>query len=121
MAPGVSRLAMAMRTLFCLCGRSGAISVFGLVREAEAAEFTFCIFSRRPTVNISRKAIRGLGRWPFYALLVFWSLVCLYPLVWMFSTSLKTMPEITKNAMALIPEALQWGRGLDAWALWNLF
>lgn len=66
-------------------------------------------------MNLSRKAIRVLGRWPFYTLLIFWSLVCLYPLVWMFSTSLKTMPEITKHSMALIPEALQWGNYAEAW------
>lgn len=63
----------------------------------------------------SSKTMKRLGRWPFYGILVVWSLVCLYPLVWMFSTSLKTMPEIAKNTMALIPEAFRWENYAEAW------
>ncbi|MFH1009001.1 MAG: carbohydrate ABC transporter permease [Candidatus Latescibacterota bacterium] len=70
-------------------------------------------------MNLFRRSISRLGRWPLYALLLFWSLVCLYPLAWMFATSLKTMPEITQDAMALLPEAFRWENYAEAWTHGN--
>ena len=50
-----------------------------------------------------------------YSILILGCLICLYPLLWMLSTSLKTMAEISDNPMRLIPEKLHWENYLQAW------
>ena len=65
------------------------------------------------------KAFRTVGRVVLYGLLVLWTMICLYPLIWMLSTSLKTMPEVAKNTMALIPEAFRWENYVEAWTKGN--
>ncbi|HDN67662.1 MAG TPA: carbohydrate ABC transporter permease [Firmicutes bacterium] len=63
--------------------------------------------------------MRRFAHLPLYIVLVLWSLICLYPLVWMVSTSLKTMPEVTEDPMALVPEVFHWGNYLEAWTKGN--
>ncbi|HIE03610.1 MAG TPA: carbohydrate ABC transporter permease [Candidatus Latescibacteria bacterium] len=65
------------------------------------------------------KAFRTFGKVVLYGLLVLWSMICLYPLIWMLSTSLKTMSEVAKNTMALIPEAFRWENYVEAWTKGN--
>jgi len=68
---------------------------------------------------VKGKAFRTFGKVVLYGLLVLWSMICLYPLIWMLSTSLKTMSEVAKNTMALIPEAFRWENYVEAWTKGN--
>jgi len=63
--------------------------------------------------------MRRFTRFPLYIVLILWSIICLYPLVWMISTSLKTMPEVTEDPAALIPETPHWANYLETWTKGN--
>jgi raffinose/stachyose/melibiose transport system permease protein len=54
------------------------------------------------------------GRIGSYAILVFFAVIYLGPLLMLFSTSLKTMPDFMKNATAL-PSTLNFQNYADAW------
>ncbi|MEM7028883.1 MAG: carbohydrate ABC transporter permease [Chloroflexota bacterium] len=50
-----------------------------------------------------------LGKWFFiYPLLIFGSIVMLFPLAWTFSTSLKTAETVTLREIQLIPDPIVW-------------
>ncbi|HID10366.1 MAG TPA: carbohydrate ABC transporter permease [Candidatus Latescibacteria bacterium] len=66
-----------------------------------------------------KKILSRFGKGVLYGVLVLWTLVCLYPLIWMLSTSFKTMSEVARNTMALIPEAFRWENYVEAWTKGN--
>ena len=55
---------------------------------------------------------------PVHAVLVFWALVSIFPLLWMFSSSLKERNEIFEN-LSLIPQAWNFMNYLTAWKVGN--
>ena len=65
------------------------------------------------------KAFKTVGRVVLYGLLILWTMICLYPLIWMLSTSFKTMSEVARNTMALLPEAFRWENYVEAWTKGN--
>lgn len=49
-----------------------------------------------------------------YTLLIFLSIISLFPLLWMISTSLKSPAQITEAPLSFIPNPIQWSNYLDA-------
>ena len=56
---------------------------------------------------------------PLYVVVIVLSIIFLYPFVWMISTSLKTLPEVSENPTALIPQTPNWGNYLETWTKGN--
>ena len=57
-----------------------------------------------------------------YAVLILYGLTCIYPLVWMLFTSLKTPQEALANPVALLPEAaFQWSTYATVWQKLSFF
>jgi raffinose/stachyose/melibiose transport system permease protein len=58
---------------------------------------------------------RGVGEQVIlHAGLIFWGLICLYPLVWVIQASLKTTPELFSDPFGL-PSSLAWSNFRSAW------
>jgi len=55
-----------------------------------------------------------LAEVPIHMGLIFWGLVCVFPLVWILLTSLKSTPELYRDPFG-IPEAWKWTNYRDAW------
>jgi len=70
-------------------------------------------------MDMKGKAFKTVGRVVLYGLLILWTMICLYPLIWMLSTSFKTMSEVARNTMALLPEAFRWENYVEAWTKGN--
>jgi multiple sugar transport system permease protein len=60
----------------------------------------------------------GLGRYLILTLLLIGAVVMVYPLLWMFSSSLKPETEIFSN-LTLIPQALTWENYPKGWNFFN--
>lgn len=57
-----------------------------------------------------------------YGFLIIYGLTCIYPLVWMLCTSLKTPQEALLNPIALLPEGeLQWKTYANVWQRLHFF
>ena len=53
--------------------------------------------------------VNRISKWVFvYPLLVAASVVMIFPLIWTFSTSLKTAQTVTLREVQLIPDPIQW-------------
>lgn len=55
-----------------------------------------------------------LAELPIHFGLIFWGLICIFPLVWILLTSLKSTPELYRDPFG-IPEAWKWSNYQDAW------
>ena len=63
----------------------------------------------------ARKSLsRWLGQLPLHSGLVLWALLCIFPLVWVVLTSLKSTPELYRDPFGL-PQAWKWSNYRDAW------
>ncbi len=51
--------------------------------------------------------------------LIFWGLLCIFPLVWILLTSLKSTPELYRDPFG-IPQAWKWTNYVDAWVHANM-
>ncbi len=60
-------------------------------------------------------ALRFLGRFTLYALLIILALITLFPFIWMFVTALKTSREVFQWPIVLFPQNPQWGNFAEAW------
>lgn len=60
-----------------------------------------------------RKAT-GSVHWLAYPLLLIGAAIFLYPFVWMFSTSLRSLEEVARSGMNLWPEHWRWSNYVDA-------
>ena len=49
-----------------------------------------------------------------HSILILISVTCLFPLLWMVSSSLKTQQTVFKN-MNIIPDVLNWSNYVNAW------
>ena len=74
--------------------------------------------ARRET--IVRKGSRGISIFAVYAVMTALALIFMIPLLWMFSTSLKTRPEIFAWPPTWIPDAPQWVNYPDAFSKYPL-
>ena len=65
-----------------------------------------------------QQARSGVGRWlaqmPLHGGLILWGLVCIFPLVWVVLTSLKSTPELYRDPFGL-PEGWKWSNYVEAW------
>jgi len=68
-------------------------------------------------INWRARILRGLRASPVYAVLIFWSLICIVGFGWIVLTSLKTNRELysIKSIWAL-PQVLQWENYVRAWS-----
>ncbi len=66
-------------------------------------------------IQIQRKTLANI---PTHVVLVFWTLVSVFPLIWMFSSSLKEQNEVFSN-LSLIPHAWKFANYLTAWNTGN--
>lgn len=57
---------------------------------------------------------RWLGQLPLHSGLILWGLLCIFPLVWILLTSLKSTPELYRDPFG-IPQAWKWSNYVDAW------
>ncbi|WP_127903171.1 carbohydrate ABC transporter permease [Solirhodobacter olei] len=60
------------------------------------AETTAQIFHDSPA-DRSFKARRFAGRFAIYAILIFWAVVCLFPIYWTITTAFKTAPDVMRG------------------------
>lgn len=66
------------------------------------------------TNGLGLSATQTINRTLIYLLLIFTSLVMIFPLFWMVSTSLKTLREIATFPPVWLPAVPQWGNYLEA-------
>lgn len=66
---------------------------------------------RRRTVSLKER----LGKTVYYVVMVVLALVFVMPLVWMFSTSLKSEADTLSLPPTFIPEVAQWGNYAEIW------
>jgi raffinose/stachyose/melibiose transport system permease protein len=66
----------------------------------------------RSTLGASLR--RWLSQIPLHTGLVFWGLLCIFPLLWILITSFKSTPELYRDPFG-IPEAWKWTNYVDAW------
>ncbi|MCK5242167.1 carbohydrate ABC transporter permease [bacterium] len=66
-------------------------------------------------IKINRKIVSNI---PAHVVLIFWSIVSVFPLVWMFAASLKEQNEVFSN-LSLIPQAWKFVNYLTAWNVGN--
>jgi raffinose/stachyose/melibiose transport system permease protein len=57
---------------------------------------------------------RTISQLPLHSGLIFWGLFAIFPLVWIFMTSLKSTPELYQDPFG-IPQAWKWTNYRDAW------
>jgi raffinose/stachyose/melibiose transport system permease protein len=57
---------------------------------------------------------RTISQLPLHSGLIFWGLFAIFPLVWIFMTSLKSTPELYQDPFGL-PQAWKWTNYRDAW------
>ena len=55
-----------------------------------------------------------LGQIPVHSGLILWGLICIFPLVWIVLSSLKSTPELYRDPFG-IPEGWKWSNYRDAW------
>jgi raffinose/stachyose/melibiose transport system permease protein len=66
-------------------------------------------------VSSSRKLwYHSLSQLPLHTGLLFWAVLCVFPLVWIMTTSLKSTPELYRDPFG-IPQAWKWTNYRDAW------
>src|SRR5256885_8273873 len=71
------------------------------------------MIGRRPRVS----SIRGTalaGRSLGYLVIALWCVATLFPLVWMYYSSVKSLPELTAHRW-LLPTVIHWENYVDAW------
>ena len=70
-----------------------------------------------PKVNLAARNGRKLGRTFIYHLIVAaFGFVMIYPILWLFASSLKSADEIWTNASSLIPQEVTFRNYLVGWA-----
>lgn len=69
--------------------------------------------------RLSSKARSRIAALIFYILLVLGGIVCVFPFLWMLSTSLKTAPQVFVYPIKWIPEPIVWRNYIDAWQAAN--
>lgn len=57
---------------------------------------------------------RELDQIPMHIPLIIWSVICIFPLVWILITSLKSTPELYRSPFGF-PEAFKWDNYVEAW------
>jgi ABC-type glycerol-3-phosphate transport system permease component len=57
---------------------------------------------------------REFEQYPMHFPLIVWSVVCIFPLIWVLITSVKTTPELYRDPFG-IPQMLKWSNYRDAW------
>jgi multiple sugar transport system permease protein len=67
----------------------------------------------RPRPAHRTRAMNGLRRLPYLAVLLFASVLFLYPFVWLISASLKPRTEVFDNS--LVPHSWRWANYTDVW------
>lgn len=70
---------------------------------------------RRPPADGAAR--RGTGRTLYYAVMIVLALLFLLPLIWMFSTALKTDAQTLTIPPTFWPTVPQWGNFVEVWAL----
>src|SRR4030065_292083 len=51
---------------------------------------------------------------PMHIPLILWGVICIFPLVWVLITSLKSTPELYRDPFGF-PQALKWTNYVEAW------
>ena len=51
------------------------------------------------TLDLNHRAKWFAGRFAIYAILIFWALVCLFPIYWTITTSFKLAPNVMQGHM----------------------
>jgi raffinose/stachyose/melibiose transport system permease protein len=70
---------------------------------------------RQSSQRKARFSLRGwLSQLPLHTGLILWGLLCIFPLVWIVMTSLKSTPELYQDPFS-IPRAWKWSNYRDAW------
>lgn len=69
--------------------------------------------------RLSSKARSRIAALICYILLVLGGIVCVFPFLWMLSTSLKTAPQVFLYPIKWIPEPIVWRNYIDAWQAAN--
>lgn len=67
------------------------------------------------TLQVNRKSIANI---PAHIVLIFWSVVSIFPLLWMVMASLKEQDEVFSN-LSLIPKAWEFANYVSAWNVGN--
>ena len=88
-------------------------AVLSAAQRKEDTGMNAAIASESPTKKQATRHINW-GRIGSYAILLFFAVIYLGPLLMLLSTSLKTMPDFMKNATAL-PATLNFQNYVDAW------
>ena len=57
---------------------------------------------------------REMDQIPMHIPLILWSVICIFPLVWILITSLKSTPELYRDPFGF-PQALKWSNYVEAW------
>lgn len=68
-----------------------------------------------PMFKIRRRTLENI---PVHFILMFWTLVSIFPLLWMFTISLKGQNEVFSN-LSLIPKAWEFANYATAWKIGN--
>ncbi len=59
--------------------------------------------------------------WFIFLLMVVFAIICFFPPLWLFISSLKNVQEIYSMKPALLPETVKWNKIIDVWVQLNFF